>query len=93
MAIEVKDELAVEPAEDWRSTCTFTLVMRSAFGSAVAVVPGFPSKASAERAARAAQGHPNVDEWGEDREHEVVSAAAAHQARWVDIVILPVPRA
>ena len=91
MAIEAVEDRELEAA-DWRENCTFTLVMRSAYGSAVAIVPGFPTREAALRAARIAEGHPNVDEWGEERDSEVISAAAHHQQRWLDTVILPVPR-
>lgn len=79
---------APAPEPEW----TFTLLMRSAHGSAVAVVPGFPTREAAERAGRIAEGNPNIDEWGEPRESEVVSSATQWQRRWVDIAILPVPK-
>lgn len=93
METQARAEQALNAAgADWRATCGWTLVMRSTYGNAVAVIPGFPDRDSALRAAKVAEGHPNTNEYGDTKDTESVSSAAPQVPKWTDIVILPVPR-
>lgn len=96
MAVEAVAEIdageAEAPAKLFEQGYTWTLLMRSQFSPAVAVVPGFPTREAAQRAGAIAEGNPNVDEFGVMKDVEVVSSAGAWTRRWADIAILPVPK-